>query len=444
MSCKTNDMAVEFVVKNLAGGNREKVRKHALLGVAIWVLSVTLSGGVRALAEEGTNLEGLIQLALKQNPELQVYQQKVEALRARVPQAGALDDPRLELTFANVPIRRLQLGADPMSGVEVSLRQMVPYRGKLGLMEEMAAFEAEAAAQEYAEKQNQVVSQVKKAFYELYFIRKSKGITQAIKSLVEDFVKIAEARYSVGQGMQQDVLKAQVELSKMIGELIMLDAEEQTELAQINYLLNRSPETPVATPKEITHQTLSFSQDELRQKALDKRPMLNALQAMIEMKQSGHNLAWKEYKPDFDFMAGVMLRQGAMGMDMFSVGVMMNLPTRTDRKQDRKVEETQAEIALARAQYDSMKNEIAFMTRDLTAMLEKDDRQVALFSTGLLPQARQSLSSAREAYVVGKVDFLMLLDNIMTLFKYQIDYERALSSYQKELAELEWVVGGLE
>jgi outer membrane protein TolC len=385
----------------------------------------------------------LIQIALRQNPQLQAQAEQVNALRARVPQAGALEDPRLELAFMNVPIQKWQLGADPMSGVAVNLRQMVPAHGKLGLMQQMAEREAEAAAAEYADKQNEVASEVKKAYYALYLARRSKTITQEIKGLVEDSVKTAETRYSVGSGIQQDVLKAQVELSKMIGELIMLDAEERTELARINYLLSRSPETPVNTPEEITHRTRSLAEDELRQKAFERRPMLKALAAMTEMQQSGYDLALLGYKPDFDFEAGIMLRQGTAGMDMFTVGVMMNLPSHTTQKQDRKVEETRASIASSQASYDSMKNEISFMIQDLTAMLDRDDRQISLFSTGLLLQARQSLGSAREAYAVNKVDFLTLLDSIMTLFRYQIDYETALTSCEKNLAELEWVVGGL-
>jgi outer membrane protein TolC len=119
----------------------------------------------------------------------------------------------------------------------------------------------------------------------------------------------------------------------------------------------------------------------------------------------------------------------------------INIPIFYKSKQDRKVAEAKADILNTEAQYRAMKNEILFMVTDMASMIERVERQVALYKTGILPQASLQVESALSAYRVNKVDFMTLLDSRMTVYRYELEYQQALTDYEKNVANLEVVVG---
>ena len=181
------------------------------------------------------------------------------------------------------------------------------------------------------------------------------------------------ARYSVGEGIQQDVIKAHVEVSKMLDELIMLGQRKRVLEAKINTLLNRPSETTLGKPEEVILTNFPFTIEELQKMALEMNPTLKGMKKMIEMKQKAYDLAKREYYPDFNFKFAYGQRDnGPEGMkrrDMLTGMVEVNIPIFYKSKQDRKVAEVMADIQLAEAQYRSMQNELLFMITDMTSMI---------------------------------------------------------------------------
>ncbi len=127
--------------------------------------------------------------------------------------------------------------------------------------------------------------------------------------------------------------------------------------------------------------------------------------------------------------------------DMLTGMMEVNIPIFYKSKQDRKVAETKADIQAAEAQYQRMKNEIFFMITDMTSMIQRVERQIELYKTGILPQAGLQIHSAMSAYRVNKADFMTLLDSQMTLYRYELEYHQALTEYEKNIASLGAVVG---
>jgi outer membrane protein TolC len=105
------------------------------------------------------------------------------------------------------------------------------------------------------------------------------------------------------------------------------------------------------------------------------------------------------------------------------------------------VAETRADIQAAEAQYHAMKNEILFMITDMGSMIERGERQLELYKTGIIPQASLQINSALSAYRVNKADFMTLLDSQMTLYKYELEYHQALTEYEKSIAAIEEAIG---
>jgi outer membrane protein, heavy metal efflux system len=420
------------------------LRLFALVKTFFFCSLITILFSSAAFSEQPLlNADQLVDEALQNNPEILAAKERWKVFKEKVPQARALPDPMLSLGIISLPTN-FSFRDEDMTMKEISISQMLPFYGKRKLMGEMAEKEADAVHNEIQEKINRIIKEVKTAYYELSHVYRAAEVVQRNKRILEDFAKIAETRYAVGEGIQQDVLKAHVEVSRMVDELIMLDQRKRALEAKLIALLNRPPETQVGKPEEVAFRKIPLTIEELQKTALEINPVLKAMKKMIEAKEKAYDLAKREYYPDFNFKLAYGQRDNGPDMkrrDMLTGMVEMNIPIFYKSKQDRKVAETVADLKNAEAQYQTMKNEILFMVADMAAMTHQRERQYELYNTGIVPQASLQVNSAMSAYRVGKVDFLTLLDSQMTLNRYEIEYYQAITEYEKSVANLEAAVG---
>jgi outer membrane protein TolC len=389
------------------------------------------------------NVEQLIEEAIQNNPEILAQKKRWELFKEKIPQASAFEDPMFGFGIVNLPTN-FSFKDEDMTMKEFSLSQKFPFYGKRRLMGEMAGKEAEAVFNEIQEKINRIIKEVKSVYYDLSHNYRTTEVVQRNKRILEDFARIAETRYAVGEGIQQDVLKAHVEVSKMVDELIMLEQKKSALGAKLNALLNRPPETPVGTPEEVVLQKLPIQIEAFQKTAVETNPTLKSMKKMVEAKEKAYDLAKKEYYPDLTARFAYGQRDNGPDMkrkDMLTGEVMINIPIFYKSKQERKVAEAKADIQGIEAQYRAMKNEIHFMITDMASMIQRVERQLELYKTGIIPQANLQISSAMSAYRVNKADFMTLLDSQMTLYKYELEYHLALTEYEKNVASLEAVVG---
>lgn len=416
--------------------------KHHISRACI-ALAVICGLAVAACAEEQPalpplQLDQLIQSALSDNQALKALRSRIDADAAKVPQAGALPDPQVGVMLNN------GLQTD---GAQLTAKQMFPGAGKLRLMKQVAGLEAERTVTDYTERMRDVTAQVKTAYCDLYFIDKATEIALANKSLLADFVKIAETRYSTGEGLQQDVLRAQLAQSRMLDDLLMLRQQRAAAEARLNALLNRPPTAPVGPIATLDRHRIATTESQLQEIALANRAMLKGMQIMAQAAETEQALARRQLRPDYEVQASVtpvgsgMNQDTGAGTGQWSVGVMLTLPLYHRTKQDKEIEQRGHEAAAAESDYEAQKTMVFAMIRDNLSMLERADRQIELYRTGIIPQAELSLESARAGYQVNKVDFLTLLDNQMSVYGYLRDYYSALADHEKTLAALEQTVG---
>jgi cobalt-zinc-cadmium efflux system outer membrane protein len=389
------------------------------------------------------NADQLTDEAIQNNPEILAAKKRWEVFKEKVPQAYALEDPMFGFGITNLPTN-FSFRQEDMTMKEFSISQRFPFFGKRELMRDMAEKEAEAVFNEIQEKINRIIRDVKASYYDLSHVYRTTEVTQRNKEILESFAKIAEIRYAVGEGIQQDVLKAHVEVSKMVDELIMLGQRKRALESKLNALLNRPPESPMGEPEEVTLRKIPFTIDELQKMAIEMNPTLKGMKKMIEMKQKAYDLAKREYYPDFNLRFAYGQRDNSPDMkrrDMLTGMIEINIPLFYKSKQDRKVAEIKADIQTTEAQYRAMKNEIFFMLSDMSSMIQRTERQIELYKTGIIPQASLQINSAMSAYRVNKADFMTLLDSQMTLYKYELEYHQALIEYEKNMASLGAVIG---
>jgi len=407
------------------------------------VVSVEVNpGGDRAKAPA---LGSLIGEALQNNPELRAAAKETEAAGERVRPAGALEDPMLEAGLLNVPIQPFRLNREDMTMKMLGLSQKLPYPGKRALREQVAAKDAETLGYGLRETTNRVVRDVKLAYFDLALTDETVRLLQSNRLILEQFLRIAEGRYAVGQAAQADVLKAQTQLGRMSEELLRMERERPVMEAELVRLLGRRGNAlPIAVELPSLREA-ALNLESLQEAALRERPQLLGLQSAIERSAKTLELARKEAQPDFDlrFSYGQRDRDLA-GMprdDLVSFTVAMNLPVWRADKIEPRIAEAQALREQTLEMLRAQQNEVLARLRQQVAVTEQSRKSVHLYQTTILPQARLAVEATLAAYKVSRADVLMLLDSQMSLFGYEISRAKELVNFNKSLAEIELLTG---
>jgi outer membrane protein TolC len=410
-------------------------------------LSFSLTVLKPAISEETPPAESLSQLiatAIANNPELKASDARWQMFRSRIAQARSFDDPMLMLKIQNgIFTAPFNFRKDPMTQKVIGISQQLPFWGKRDLRGEVAAQEAEAYRWQVEERKLELRRMVAEAYYQIYFTDRSLEIVDKNVRILDDFVTLAETKYAVGQGAQQDVFKAQVERSKLLDMRISLEQQRRSLQASLNALLYRPAATPVGRIPDFDIHPLALSADELKETASANRPEFKELNARIEKGKAGQKLAEKEFYPDVNVSFEYMQRdptEGSNGDDMYTFGLTFNLPVQRARRHAM-VAESSSEVTMATEELNSLRNSIDAGIADLLAQMERRRKLAELYKTGIIPQADHSLESATIGYRVNKVDFLTLLDSRVTLFNYEREYYDSLADYKIKLAQLEAMVG---
>ena len=406
--------------------------------IGLWIGIMPSAGAVR---EPPLQVDALVTEALKQNPEIEAARQRWRAAQERAPQARALDDPEFKIELFNYPNR---LYPDASANTIFGLSQRFPYPGKLGLKESLAVKEADMVASLLRAKEREVASQVKSAYYEVFLAHKAIEVHHRQVAFLKEFFEVTNARFRAGKGAQVDVLKSAVERSKLENELPVLEQQRETAKAKLNVLLNRAPQSPLGEPVEPIGPAEPGKRpavEELQQMAVQSRPELRAVDLEIARSRTATALAQKQYYPDFNVMVERYQNFGAR--DGFGGMVTMTLPFSfwSKPKYDAGVREAAANQDTAKAAYEALKNQVLFEIKDLLAKIEAAEKMVTLYRTTVIPQAQQTMESARAGYQAGKTEFLALLDAQRAIKDFQLDYYRSLTAFEQRQAELERAVG---
>jgi outer membrane protein TolC len=391
------------------------------------------------------SLEALVAEAMQANPEIRAARQEAEAAEQRIAPAGALNDPMLEVGVINLPVNSFNFRQDDMTMKMIGLAQRLPYPGKRKLREEVAEREADAIRHRYGETLNRVVRNVRVAYYNLALTATVTQITLRNRNTLDQLLGIARAKYEVGQGNQADVLKAQLQLSRVSEELIRLARERREITGELDAALGRHPGMSVITPAPLSIDAGAAPSTAIDPLTLAAQPQLLALQSRIARSQKTLDLATREYYPDFDLRFAYGQRDRAQDgmyrsdMIIFTVGI--NLPVWRSTKLAPMVAEAEAMRGQALDLYAAQRNELLMQLHHQRAIADQSLESARLYESTILPQARLVVDSSLAAYRVNRLDFLSVLDSQMTVFAYQIAYANAVAGYNKAIAEVALLSG---
>ena len=391
--------------------------------------------------ESPLTLQALVSEVLRSNPDVVAAQKSYEASRQRPTQQSSLPDPMISLGYVSVgnPLPGAGLGSQVLSNIGLMYSQELPYPGKLKLRGEIASKEAEATFQQYQAVQLAVISRLKQAYYRLQYTYAASDLLIRDRELLNKLVNVTQNRYAVGKAAQQDVLKAQTQVSILETRLVKLEQQRLSSEADINSVLNRRPGSPVGRPDGLNPKELTVTLEELYAAAAQNSPMLRRDQKMIERSELSVNSARKEYYPDVTLTGGYF-NQGSMA-PMYQFQANFKVPIYFWRKQRAGVEEQVSMLSQARRTYESTDQSLHFRIKDDYTMAQASSKLMKLYAQTVVPQGNMALESSFSTYETGSVDFLSVLTNFTTVLDYEMNYYDEALNFALALSRLEEMTG---
>ncbi len=387
-----------------------------------------------------TALRDLVAEAEHANPEIAASHHTWQAATNVPKQVSALPD-------TEVRVQQFAVGSPrPFAGfsnsdfayVGVGASQEIPFPGKRGLRGKVASLEAESLREDSDAVRRHVVEQLKLVYYRLAYIQQTLGILKKSDQLLGQVQQVTESRYRVGQGNQQEVLKAQLQHTKILQEIAHHHQEEGQLQAQLKQLLNRPPTSDDIVAETLTPTFLLYSDSQLLQFAQEKNPDVRAKQQMIQRENARVELAQKNFWPDF--MADYMWQHtNDRTRDYYMATISLRLPNRGRQK----AELVEAQQNRERAKQDLQAEVLRVLSeiQQQYALVRGSEERLNIYKGGLIPQADATFRAGMAAYQANRQDFETLLGNFLDVLNLDLQYRDELAQHEAALARLERLTG---
>jgi len=378
------------------------------------------------------------------NATLEASFNRWKAALESIPQVEALPDPRFTYRYFIEEVET-RVGAQRQS---FDLSQTFPWFGKLKLRGDAAMAASEVVRQRFKSDKLAVFYKVKDAWYEYYYLKQAIEITKENIELIKHIEGIARVRYKAAVGGHPDVIRAQVELGKLIDRLATLTDLRTPIVAKLNAALNRRSESPLPWPAEAPDVAAVVSDEQLLALQAKHNPEVKALDFEIVRQKHRIELAKKEYFPDVTLGVTYVDTAGATGAmspsdsgkDPVVAMVSVNLPIWRD-KLDAGVRQARYRRSAAISEKQQKVNSLGAALKLATYGFRDAARKVGLYRDTLVPQAIQSLKATEASFRAGKASFTDMVDAERILLEFKLAQERALSNKAQRFAELEMLVG---
>ena len=387
---------------------------------------------------EEANLTLLLREALGASPALRAAEARLEASRHLPSQAEAPPDPEVSLAYLNDGYSSFTLGDTEFSNLALTWTQEVLYPGKREGSALVAQAGIEIAGRELERLRLEVGAAVKSGYADLYRLDRTTALLEETQSVLESLAQAARTRYEVGEGIQENVLKAMTEIVRLEAEQVKVAQDRVAAEARLNAVLGRSAGAPIGAALRLPEGSLPDSVDNLAEAAAGAAPEILALEAAVRGAQAMEERARLDLKPDFIWSASYQYRGDFDPMLMGMFG--LRLPIYRDRKQAAALLQAGSEVIAARHSLQDLQVRTRASVRELVARAERAARLMVLYEQGIIPQAGGALDSAQASYGVGRIAFIDLLNDLTILLEARIELAAQESDRLQALAALEPLV----
>jgi len=413
--------------------------------LTLLLLSLLFAGLARAQERQSTagapvGLKDLVREAEQNNPEIVAAERGYAAATYGAPQASALPPTQVTLQQFSVGSPRPFAGYTNSNFAYIGLgvSQDITYPGKRGLRAQVANREADVRHVQIESVRRSVTDKLKAAYFRLAYLQQTLSVLLRNDQLLKDVEQIVESRYRVGQGNQEEVLKAQLQHTKILQEITMHHREVGLLEAQIKQLLNRAQDSPDVQTEPLVARSLNHSASELSNLARQQNPDVQVQQAMVNKTESQVALAKKEFRPDFGVQY-MYQNTDRKFRDYYMATFSITLPNRGRRRAE--LAEAEANREQANEQLEAEVQRRLAEVQDQFVVAQTSEEQLKIYKDGLIPQSNATFQSAMAAYQANRQDFQTLLSSFMDVLNLQLDYQRELADHEIALARLETLTG---
>jgi outer membrane protein TolC len=384
-------------------------------------------------------LEGLVQQALQKSAGLQAKKRAYEAARARTISAWLPDDPEIGV---DVEGQSNLFDVTARTNNQYMAMQTIPFPTKLVLRGQVALRDAEMAFHAYKEEERDIVWHMEQPYYELFLTKKTLASLEEIRVLLEKLYQAAQARYESNQASQHDLLKVQLEVSRLGIEIFNWREKEHLSEAHLSHILNQPLETRYLVSEEPRSAPLSLSRSDLERLALRARPELKAFEVGIKRAKARRMLATTHWLPDLTGRIEARQFKGEDGIREYDTFLGVTVPVWSLIKGvGGEWKSATREVQGAEALYTEMKNEVLLAVHEAYSKVKSAQNALSTYEHLILPQAKQQVEVAFASYEAGRTDFLTLIDAQRTLKDTQIAYANFQAEYEIGLSNLRLAVG---
>ena len=385
-------------------------------------------------------LKDLIREAEQKNPEIAAAERGYTAATHMARQVSALPDTQVTVQQVSVGSPRPFAGYTNSEFAYIGLgaSQEIPYPGKRGLRAQVANREADVRHVQIESSRRTVTDKLKTAYFRLAYLQQTLSVLERNDQLLKDVEQIVESRYRVGKGNQQEVLKAQLQHTKILQEITMHHREVGQLEAQLKQLLNRPQDTPDIQTEPLVPRAVTYGAPDLLSLAKQQNSNIQAQQAMLTKTESQVELAKKEFRPDFSVQY-MYQNTDRKFRDYYMASFSVTLPNRGRRKAE--LAEAQANRDQASKQLEAEVQQRLAEVQDQYVVAQTSQEQLKIYKDGLIPQSNATFQSALAAYQANRQDFETLLSSFMDVLNLEIDYQRELADHEIALARLETLTG---
>ena len=428
------------LIRKVRGKTEMRINRRRRFISALFLILLFFNGqGIALGSDNDTYLEGLIKEVLERNPDIIKTRERKSASEHLVLPAGTLPDPQVGFSLSNFPTDSFSRSREPMTSVDVFFTQMIPFPGKLSMKEEVANIRSKQVGWSVAELENMLIYRTKRAYFKLFEITQSIGITGKTKAILREFLEVARQSYAVGRSLQQDVLRAQTNVSNIERRLFELEKMRVEAEALINTLRSAEVDASVSVPDGLKLDEVPYTEKELLESAEVANPTLERLRLKIDEGETEVSIASRELYPDFALSTRYRVREDRS--DFVTGAVVLTLPLYASRKQKEIITSRKYSLKSDERAYESYLDQVEFQIRDIQSDLYSLRNRISLLDSAIIPAGKNTVESALSAYRVGKLEFNSLVSAEIDLFRYELERAAHVSRYNERIAELWMVIG---
>jgi len=385
------------------------------------------------------SLPQLLSEADVHNPEILAARSAWQAARQVPSQVSTLPDPQVELQSFSVggPLPYQGFSTSNFAYIGLGVTEDLPYPGKLRLRGQIASQQAAALEQDYHAVERRVAAQVETEYYRLGYLHQVQITLQADQKLLHEIEQVAEARYTQGSGNEQDVLKAQLNETKIVDQLATNQQDVGSAQALLKAILNRLPQSPDLAVGPLQETPLPESQSELLALARTQNPAVKAWQASALARSSQVKLAHKDFYPDFSISYMYQRTDPSRYRAYYMLTFGVKLPIFRARRQEPELAEAVAQRAQAQQQQQAATQQSGGAVQAAYVHVQTGTRVLRIYKQGLIPQAQATFQAGLAAYQTGREDFETLLNAFLDLQNLNLEYWSTLAQRETALAQIE-------